>query len=109
MPRSRLAYRRRRDRLFAVLERRAPEARITGIAAGLHVIVELPAGHTEDELVVRAARHGLAIEGLGAYAAAGRRQPPSLVIGYGTPPDHAFAAAVARLRTVLADAGRAAI
>jgi GntR family transcriptional regulator/MocR family aminotransferase len=28
---------------------------------------------------------------------------PALVVGYGTPPDHAFTAAVARLCAVLAD------
>lgn len=94
--RSRLAYRRRRDRLVAALQRHVPRARITGIAAGLHAVVELPTGHSEDEVVARAAQHDLAVEGLGAYRAGGRRQhEPSLVVGYGTPPEHTFTAAVA--------------
>ena len=101
--RSRLAYRRRRDRLIAALERHAPEARITGIAAGLHAIVELPAGGKGEEqaVVARAAEHGLALEGLAAYRAVERGHGPALVVGYGTPPEHAFTGAVARLTAVL--------
>jgi GntR family transcriptional regulator/MocR family aminotransferase len=101
--RSRLAYRRRRDRLAAALERDAPRARISGIAAGLHAIVELPAGHEEHDVVTHARRHGLAVEGLHAYAAGPEpRHAPALVAGYATPPEHAFTATLERLCTVLA-------
>ena len=41
--RSRLAYRRRRDRLVDALRRHAPWVRIIGIAAGLHLLLELSA------------------------------------------------------------------
>lgn len=100
--RSRLAYRRRRDRLVAALRRHAPDVQVTGIAAGLHALLTLPAGHREDEVVRRAARRGLALEGLGPYRAERRhRHEPSLVVGYGTPPEHAFTGAVARLCAVL--------
>jgi len=95
---ARLVYRRRRDRLVAALHRRAP---VTGIAAGLHALVELPGGVTEDEVVARAAGHGLAIDGLASFTAPGMGHPPALVVGYGRPPDHAFTTALARLSTVL--------
>ena len=111
--RSRLAYRRRRDRLAAALGREAPRVRVTGIAAGLHALCELPPGLTEDHLVARAAARGLEVEGLARYRAtgsataqatnqatdAGRGQPgrQALVIGYGSPPEHSFSGAVARL------------
>ena len=62
--RSRLAYRRRRDRLVATLRHHAPEVRVTGVAAGLHALLELPAGEREDEVVARAAEHGVAVQGL---------------------------------------------
>ena len=75
--------------------------RTTGIAAGLHALVELPAGRREADVVARAARHGLAVEGLGPYCATERHDRPALVVGYGTPPEHAFTAAVARLCAVL--------
>lgn len=99
--RARLAYRRRRDRLIAALRRDAPHVRVTGIAAGLHALAELPANHDERAVVARAAEHGLALEGLDAYRASGERHGPALVVGYGTPPEHAFTAAVARLGAAL--------
>jgi GntR family transcriptional regulator/MocR family aminotransferase len=99
--RSRLAYRRRRDRLVAALAQQAPQVRVAGIAAGLHVLLELPAGQHEEDVLARAAHHGLAIEGLRPYSASARHDRAALVVGYGTPPEHAFTGAVARLCAVL--------
>ncbi|MGP3999933.1 MocR-like pyridoxine biosynthesis transcription factor PdxR [Streptomyces sp. 8N706] len=92
----RLRYRRRRDQLVGALAERAPHIRVTGIAAGLHAVLELPPG-TEQAVVQGAARQGLALQGLSWF-----RHPDTepgalsdaLVVGYGTPPDHAFANAV---------------
>ncbi len=42
--RARLVYRRRRDRLLSTITREAPAVRVHGIAAGLHALLELPAG-----------------------------------------------------------------
>jgi GntR family transcriptional regulator/MocR family aminotransferase len=103
--RCRMMYRRRRERLAAELALRAPQARLTGVAAGLHAVVELPPGSSEADVVARAAQRGLAIGGLGEYAAAGVQHAPALVVGFGTPPAHAFTTAVARLCAVLADSG----
>jgi len=101
--RSRLSYRRRRDRLVAEVQRLAPHVRISGIAAGLHAVLDLTTGQQEEELVARAARHGLAIAGLGSYGATGQHHRGALVVGYGTPPEHAFTGALARLCAVLGD------
>jgi GntR family transcriptional regulator / MocR family aminotransferase len=76
-------------------------ARATGIVAGQHVVVELPPGMGEEETVQRAAARGLLVEGLGAYATPGAEHAAALVIGYGTPPEHAFDAALRALRTLL--------
>jgi DNA-binding transcriptional MocR family regulator len=83
--------------------RQVPHARVTGIAAGLHALVQLAAPDSEDDVIVRAARHGLAVDGLGHYRAAGQ-YAPALVIGYARPPEHAFTTALARLAAVLAGA-----
>jgi GntR family transcriptional regulator/MocR family aminotransferase len=99
--RSRLAYRRRRDLLVATLRRHAPKVRITGVAAGLHALLELPAGAREDELVARAAEHGVTVQGLAGFSAPGHARDPALVVGYATPPDHAFTSAIARLGSAL--------
>ncbi|HSZ41634.1 MAG TPA: PLP-dependent aminotransferase family protein [Trebonia sp.] len=99
---ARLGYRRRRDELAAALSARVPGARVTGISAGLHAVVELPPGQTEDEAIASAARHGVAVYALSWCAAGGAaRRPPSLVVGYGGPPGHAFTTAVARLCAAL--------
>jgi GntR family transcriptional regulator/MocR family aminotransferase len=91
-----------RDRLVAELRQHAPPVLISGIAAGLHLLLELPAGQAEDDIIARAADRGLVLEGLGAYNATRAPHPPALVIGYGTPPEHAFTGAIARLTAVLA-------
>ena len=100
---ARLAYRRRRDRLLGALRRQAPAVRLTGIAAGLHAVAELPGQASEDHVVATAARHGVAVEGLNGFAAAGHRRGPALVVGYGRPAEHAFTTAVSRLCAALAE------
>src|ERR1700733_8556236 len=102
--RARLAYRRRRDRLGAELGRRAPLARVSGIAAGLHALVDLPPGLSEDQAVARARERGLAVSGLSGFDHGSARRRPALVVGYAKPPEHAFTAAAARLPAVLGDA-----
>jgi GntR family transcriptional regulator / MocR family aminotransferase len=104
--RARLAYRRRRDRLTAALHRQ--QRHVTGIAAGLHAVLELPAtGNetatgTERQLITRAAGHGLAVQGLESFRAPGASADRAgLVIGYGRPPEHAYTTALARLCAVL--------
>lgn len=103
--RCRLHYRRRRDRLVAALAEHAPHARVTGIAAGLHVVIRLPAGSvTEAELTARAEAAGLGLSGLGWHRADTEAAPdaePGLVIGYATPPEHAFPAALDALCRLL--------
>jgi GntR family transcriptional regulator/MocR family aminotransferase len=98
--RARAVYRARRDRLLAALSTHLPELQAEGIAAGVHLLLRLPAG-VDDAAVARAA------------AAARIRVPPlsafrivpaeagGLVVGYGllheeavTPATRALAAVV---------------
>ncbi len=89
---ARLRYRRRRDALVAALADRAPEIRVGGIAAGLHAVLRLPPG-TEEPVVRAAAWQGLMLHGLSRYRhpSAAVKPVDALVVGYGTPPDHAWA------------------
>ncbi|MFF5963887.1 PLP-dependent aminotransferase family protein [Streptomyces collinus] len=95
-------YRRRRDALVAAVTARAPQARVTGIAAGLHVLLRLPPG-TERSVVQAANWRGLALHGLARYTHPAARAEPvdALVVGYGTPPDHAWSGALDALSAVL--------
>ncbi|WP_078968258.1 MULTISPECIES: PLP-dependent aminotransferase family protein [unclassified Streptomyces] len=102
--RMRQRYRGRRDLLVRTLAERAPHIRVSGIAAGLHAVLELPEG-TEEAALRAARRQGLALEGLRPYRHPDSAMPPrdGLVVGYGTPPEHAFAAALDALCLALPD------
>ncbi|MEV4226865.1 PLP-dependent aminotransferase family protein [Streptomyces bobili] len=99
---ARLRYRRRRDALVTALAEHAPDARVTGIAAGLHAVVGLPPG-TEQPVIQAAAWQGLALHGLSRFRHESARTAPldALVVGYGTPPDHAWTGALDALCRVL--------
>lgn len=88
---------------MAALHARAPHVRVTGIAAGLHAVLELPPG-TERSALRAAAWQGLAVEGLGDYLHPGAETAPlaaragdtpaprrdGLVVGYATPAESAY-------------------
>src|ERR1019366_558246 len=64
----RIRYRSRRDRLAAVLRQQAAAVTVRGIAAGLHALVELPAGGpAEAEIVALARKRHIAVEGLAQH------------------------------------------
>ncbi|KUF17771.1 PLP-dependent aminotransferase family protein [Streptomyces silvensis] len=95
---ARLRYRRRRDQLVAALAERAPEVRVTGIAAGLHAVLGLPPG--SEQTVVQAAHwQRLALQGVSRFRHPGATDPllDALVVGYGTPSDHMWGAALEAL------------
>ena len=97
--RARLVYRHRRDRLIAALDPLG--LRVGGVAAGLHVLVDLPTAAAEAEAIADGGRRGLALSGLGWSDLAGRAARAGLVIGYARPPEHAYTTAIARLCAVL--------
>jgi GntR family transcriptional regulator/MocR family aminotransferase len=94
--RTRSAYRRRRDALLAALA----GLEVEGVAAGLHLLVRLPAGRSEEEVVAAAAARDVAVEPLGPHVA-GVPRPPSLLLGYTRLSEAALAEAGRRLRAAL--------
>ncbi|WP_406167562.1 PLP-dependent aminotransferase family protein [Streptomyces sp. NBC_00996] len=100
--RMRQRYRGRRDRLVAALAARAPHIEVTGIAAGLHAVLRLPPG-TEQSAVKAAVWQGVALDGLAEFRhpAAVMAAPDGLVVGYATPAEHAYGAALDALCGVL--------
>jgi GntR family transcriptional regulator/MocR family aminotransferase len=97
---ARRAYRGRRDAVLAALERHLPRARVAGVAAGLHLVVELPDTIDDAELVERAAAEGLGPWPLSALRVAGSG-PPGLVVGYGGHSPDELAGAVRRLAALV--------
>lgn len=104
--RMRAVYRRRRETLVRALVPFAPAVRISGLPAGLHVLLLLPDG-TEHEILRRAAESGVGIAGLSRlrHPAAGTEtvERDGVVVNFGTPGDHAYPVAVDALCRVLAD------
>ncbi|MFE9766396.1 PLP-dependent aminotransferase family protein [Streptomyces sp. NPDC005808] len=100
--RMRQRYRGRRDRLVAALAARAPHIEVTGVAAGLHAVLRLPPG-TEQSAVKGAVWQGVALDGLGEFRhpEALMPAPDGLVVGYATPAEHAYGAALDALCGVL--------
>jgi GntR family transcriptional regulator/MocR family aminotransferase len=95
--RMRLRYRTRRESLLAALHRTLPDARATGIGAGLHLLLALEPGTDEQAAVGAAARLGVGVEGLDGCRAGAAGGPPGLVIGYGNLADGAIERAVGLL------------
>jgi GntR family transcriptional regulator / MocR family aminotransferase len=80
--RARAAYRRRRDRLVDALERELPELAVEGIAAGLHMVLRLPAG-CDDAAVARSASEArIRVPPLSSFRIK-PASPGGLVLGYG--------------------------
>ena len=85
--RSRRVYRARRDAVVTAVHRWLPQAAVSGIAAGLNVVLTLPDGTDEQAVVARAAERGIGVYPRGFFTT----EPASagLVLGYGTvSPDH---------------------
>ncbi len=97
--RQRRRYSRRREVLLETLARELPEARVSGAAAGLYVVVGLPDGLSEQAVLDAARARGIAIEGVGGHS-------PALVLGYANLADAAVMPAVEALAASLRDAGR---
>jgi GntR family transcriptional regulator/MocR family aminotransferase len=76
-------YRSRRDNLLAALGRHLPAIRPSGEAAGLHLLLQLPAGLDPATVSEAAAKQGIQLEEAARHWADHHAAPPALLIGYG--------------------------
>jgi GntR family transcriptional regulator/MocR family aminotransferase len=94
-------YRRRSRQLVEVIGRHAPSVRVTGLAAGLHLVGEHP-HRTGAELVRRAAHEHLTIEALDVFRhPESRSDRDGVVIGFSTPFSSAWSGALEALMRAL--------
>jgi GntR family transcriptional regulator/MocR family aminotransferase len=98
--RMRQLYRGRRDALVDALRTALPDARVRGIAAGMHVMVELGADDDEQAIRAEAWRRRIRFETLADYGIAGG--PPVLMLGYGQISEQAIPAGIRELATAVA-------
>jgi GntR family transcriptional regulator / MocR family aminotransferase len=97
----RLHYQRRRDALIAALRAHLPRLRVSGIAAGLHLMLELDAGADEKAIIAAAAAQSVGVYAVGAYRARAKRGP-GLILGYGATSEATIAEGIKRLGSALA-------
>jgi GntR family transcriptional regulator/MocR family aminotransferase len=97
---ARAVYRARRDRLVAVLAEHFPELTVSGVSAGLHVLLNLPAAVDDSGLERSALEAGIRVEALARYTIQDRGKR-GLLLGYGRVHETALAAAIANLAPTL--------
>ena len=81
--RMRGVYASRREALMNALARHAPDLELRGLAAGFHVLVMLPDGVTEEQVVNAARERSVGVYGLRDNTFGEKRWPPALVMGFG--------------------------
>ena len=99
--RMRTRYRDRRDTLTEALNAALPEATIGGVAAGLHVTLQLP--ESDDEQTIRKhARHlDIELETMSDYRPGVHIRPPTLLLGYAQMSEPAIRAGIHELATAI--------
>jgi GntR family transcriptional regulator / MocR family aminotransferase len=101
---ARIRYRARRNRLVELITAQLPECRISGAAAGLHMLLHLPAGTDAAAATRLALAAGVRVANLDVYRFSPVRHEPGLVLGYGNLADHQAEPAVARLELAIRNA-----
>ena len=99
---ARKRYRLRRDRLVRALAERLPDARLLGVAAGLHLLVHLDGAVDCAAVVGRAAASGMRVANLDTYRCRDDATGQGLVLGYGNLADAQLDEAVALLAAIVA-------
>ncbi|MFJ1754530.1 PLP-dependent aminotransferase family protein [Kitasatospora sp. NPDC088134] len=96
-------YRARRDALAEALRTHLPQARLQGVAAGLHLYADLPADTDEQAVADAAARRGVRVATVGP----GRLAPggPALALGCAGLPEQRLREAAALLGEAVREAG----
>ncbi|HEX6523983.1 MAG TPA: PLP-dependent aminotransferase family protein [Streptosporangiaceae bacterium] len=99
----------RRDALLAAVREHLPQARVQGIAAGLHLLITFPelTGQVDDaELAERVGQAGVLVHPLSLHSC--RPEAPGLVLGYAVHTTRQLSDAVQRIADVVGVSGRRA-
>ena len=92
-------YRRRRDATVSALRKHLPSLRIEGVAAGLHLMVNLPSGTSEEAVADAAARSSMGIYGVRPHRSTAGA--PALLLGYGSLTEVQIEKGIALLATII--------
>ena len=99
--RMRTLYASRRAALVAAVATHAPSVRLSGLAAGFHVVAHLPDYVDEATLVSAARERAVALYGMRDWRASERKGPPQLVLGFGNLDARAITAGIVAIADLL--------
>lgn len=99
--RMRTAYAARRTALVTALAAHAPEARVTGLAAGFHAVVHLGGSADEQTVIATARARSVGLYGMRACRTAPAAQETQLVLGFGNVGERALTAGIAAVGDLL--------
>ena len=99
--RARRRNRARRDALIAAVARELPQARVSGISAGLHALVHLPRAVDSGRLIAAARTRSLGLYPLAWHTTDPGRETDALVMGYAGLPEPAIEEGIRRLAEIL--------
>jgi GntR family transcriptional regulator/MocR family aminotransferase len=102
----RAVYAARREVVLDTLGRLGAGLALTGVSAGFHGLLALPAAADESAVVAAAATRGVRVIGLTSFTRDRGDLPPSLVIGFGDIDDEGVRVALPRLCDAIAATGR---
>jgi GntR family transcriptional regulator / MocR family aminotransferase len=94
--RMRVVYRRRRDALLGAIAEHLPDLTVQGVAAGIHVLLRLPAQIDDEAVAAMAEGDGVRVTPLSRFGIS-RPAGPGLVLGYGRVTEMALDEAVRTL------------
>lgn len=98
-------YRSRRDALVNALAETLPGAAVRGVAAGLHVTVQLPDDVSERAIREEAHDRRVELETMADYQPDTHGRPPVLLLGYAQMPESTIRAGVHELANAVRAAG----
>lgn len=100
--RMRQVYGARRSVLLEALEDVGPAVSVTGAAAGLHLVLNLPAGVSEQNVIEEAARWSVGLRGMSRFwLESGSDRPAQLVLGFGLLSERGIREGIRRVSDVL--------
>ncbi|MBM2615481.1 PLP-dependent aminotransferase family protein [Actinoplanes sp. LDG1-06] len=100
----RTRQRRRRDALLAALRTHLPDAQVTGVAAGLHLLIMLESDESDETLARQAAEKRVLVHPLSWHRHVDG--PPGLILGYAAHPPDRLTEAAERLGRALSRRAR---
>jgi len=99
----RAIYRDRRDLLVTELANLLPGLRISGIAAGLHVVLEMPSCEIAESVCTRARSRGVAVETISQHTLPKYNGRAGIILGYGSLSMPALQSAIEEFARTVAD------